>query len=91
MPKAYSPLAKKIPTPCRSWALPLKKSKMVFQSRTKKYENFGKVTYRKDGERIKKKGYKLVFIQKVDGDDYFVVAAVLLPLNVHESTMAESR
>ena len=57
---------------------------------TKKYENFGKVTYRKDGELIKKKGYKLVFIQKVDGEDYFVVAACLLPLNVHESTVAET-
>jgi len=57
---------------------------------TKKYENFDKVTYRKDGELIKKKGYKLVFIQKVDGEDYFVVAAMLLPVNVHESTVAET-
>jgi len=56
---------------------------------TKKYENFGRITYRKNGELIKEKGYKLVFIQKVDGDDYFVVAAVLLPVNVHESTVAE--
>lgn len=56
---------------------------------TKKYENFGRITYRKNGELIKEKGYKLVFIQKVDGDDYFVVAAVLLPLNAHESTVAE--
>ena len=67
----------------------MKKSKMVFQSRTKKYENFGKVTYRKDGELIKEKGYKFVFIQKVDGEDYYVVAACLLPLNVHEYTVAE--
>jgi len=57
---------------------------------TKKYENFGKATYRKNGELIKEKGYKLVFIQKVDGEDYYVVAAALLPLNVHESTVAES-
>ena len=56
---------------------------------TKKYENFGKITYRKDGELIKEKGYKLVFIQKVDGEDYFVAAAALLPLNVNEYTVAE--
>ena len=55
----------------------------------KKYQNYGKITYRKDGKVIKKKGYKLVFIQRVDGEDYYVVAAIILPLNQHESTVGE--
>ncbi len=55
----------------------------------KKYQNYGKITYRKDGKVIREKGYKLVFIQRVDGEDYYVVAAIVLPLNQHESTVAE--
>lgn len=56
----------------------------------KKYQSFGKVTYGRSGEKIQEKGYKLVYIQKVDGEDYYVVAACLLPLNVNEYTAGES-
>jgi len=56
----------------------------------KKYQNYGKITYRKDGKLIKEKGYKLVFIQKVDGEDFYVVAACIIPLNQNESTVAKT-
>jgi hypothetical protein len=56
----------------------------------KKYENYGKITIEdKNGKRVKEKGYKLVFLQRVDGDDHYIVAAKLIPLNQQEITVAE--
>ncbi|HPP12681.1 MAG TPA: transposase [bacterium] len=53
-----------------------------------KYENTGQVSYEHGGKRIKEKGYKLVYLQRVDGDDHYIVAAVLVPLNQNENTVA---
>ncbi len=56
----------------------------------KKYENYGEITTKdENGKRVKEKGYKLVFIQRVDGDDHYIVAAKLIPLNQHEVTVAQ--
>ncbi|MCM8824463.1 MAG: transposase [Candidatus Omnitrophica bacterium] len=53
------------------------------------YENIGQITYKKDGKKIKEKGYKLVYIQRVDGNEHYIVAAILVPLNQNESTVAK--
>ncbi len=56
----------------------------------KKYENYGEITIEDEtGKRVKEKGYKLVFLQRVDGDDHYIVAAKLIPLNQHEVTVAQ--
>lgn len=56
----------------------------------KKYENYGKISIEdENGKRAKEKGYKLVFLQRVNGDDHYIVAAKLIPLNQQEITVAE--
>jgi hypothetical protein len=56
----------------------------------KKYENYGEITIEdKNGKHVKERGYKLVFLQRVDGDDHYIVTAKLIPLNQQEVTVAQ--
>jgi len=55
---------------------------------TKKYQGYGCMPS-EDKSGGMEYGYKLVLIQRVDGDDRYIVAARLIPLNENEITVAQ--
>ena len=50
------------------------------------YENIGTIPGKEGKEE---KGYRLVYIQRIDGNDHYIVSAAIIPLNQNETTVAK--